>query len=82
VQNAGPDVNSEELIQKLRVALEPLKNQINPAMQNMNPSDPQFRLQGLPGRGGLLGNAPPGFNPMLGGPRAFGPQGERFFFLL
>lgn len=46
-------------------------------MQVMNPQDPNgpghFRPQG-PTRHGLLGNAPPGYNHMLGGPRLQFPQ--------
>lgn len=76
IMNGGPGNNSEELINKLRVALEPLKNQISVPVSSMNQPDPnQFPPQGGPQRHGLLGNAPPGFNPMMGGPRPFGPQG-------
>ncbi|KAK7095293.1 serine/threonine-protein phosphatase 1 regulatory subunit 10-like isoform X2 [Littorina saxatilis] len=79
IMQGGPNNNTEELIKKLRIALEPMKNQINPPMQTMNPSEAQFRPPGPQGpqgpqRHGLLGNAPPGFNPMMG-PRAFGPPG-------
>ena len=42
-------------------------------MPIINPNEAQFRPQGQQ-RHGLLGNAPPGYNPMMG-PRSFGPQG-------
>nr|KAG5693171.1 hypothetical protein BaRGS_035369 [Batillaria attramentaria] len=74
IMHGGPGANSEELINKLRVALDPLKNQISAPVPAMTPQDPgqQFPPQG-PQRHGLLGNAPPGFTPMMGGPRPFGP---------
>ena len=77
-QQGGQNVNSEELINKLRVALEPLKNQIDVPMPLINPNEAQqLRPQGQQ-RHGLLGNAPPGYNPMMG-PRSFGPQGTVVF---
>ena len=72
-QHGGQSTNSEELINKLRVALEPLRNQVSVPMPPINPNEAPFRPQ-APQRHGLLGNAPPGYNPMMG-PRSFGPQG-------
>ncbi|PVD22536.1 hypothetical protein C0Q70_18350 [Pomacea canaliculata] len=79
IMHGGQGSNSDELINKLRLALEPLKNQIGggpmPGMNPQDPNNPPFRPPG-PARHGLLGNAPPGYNPMMvGGRPPFPPQG-------
>lgn len=46
-----------------------------PGMNPQDPNNPPFRPPG-PARHGLLGNAPPGYNPMMvGGRPPFPPQG-------
>ena len=88
IMNAGPGQNTDELIKKLRIALEPMKNQVmggqGPPGMHGGPQDPMFH-GGPPGMGpqhrppGLLGNAPPGFNMMGGpppGPPNFPPPGQ------
>lgn len=94
IMNAGPGTNTDELIAKLRLALEPMKNQVlggqGPPNMHGGPQDAMFR-GGPPGMGprphGLLGNAPPGFNMMGGpppGPPNFPPPGQcqRMLFYL
>ncbi|XP_041371059.1 serine/threonine-protein phosphatase 1 regulatory subunit 10-like [Gigantopelta aegis] len=86
---AGQDSKATELMDKLRHALEPFKNQLPEYLHGyFQPGGPQHAgmvpLGGMPSRPGLLGNAPPGFHPMMPGPPQGlqGPPGPRPCFPL
>ncbi|ESP04991.1 hypothetical protein LOTGIDRAFT_230041 [Lottia gigantea] len=78
IMQASQDGNQNQMIDQLRMALEPFRHQLPELFQmgsNFGGSGPNM-MGGPPRMGpGLLGAAPPGFAP-LGGPR--GPPPNRF----